>query len=351
MGRTKNVGVGVILRNNTTSLVALWGVAFVAMHSLFFGEISLGQDQTDQTKKSDQAVIVVAGAEGSDEFKEKFQSWAEAWETSASHTQLTMIGLNDDKDESKKQLQDAIEKSVKDARLQEVWLVLIGHGTFDGKRAKFNLHGPDIEADELKAWLEPMKARIVILNCTSSSSPFINALSGDSRIIVTATRDGFEYNFARFGHFLSRSVDDRAIDLDKDGQTSVLEAFLAASRGAADFYQQENRIATEHALLDDNGDAKGTPADWFEGVRADRRPKSGVPDGLLANQVFLNRRGVENSLSTEARKTRDGLEAELETIRLKKGKMDESEFLRKIEPVLVRLAELYEKTTDQVEPK
>ena len=168
---------------------------------------------------------------------------------------------------------------------------------------------------------------------------------------MTATRDGFEYNFARFGHFLSRSVDDRAIDLDKDGQTSVLEAFLAASRGAADFYQQENRIATEHALLDDNGDAKGTPADWFEGVRADRRPKSGVPDGLLANQVFLNRRGVENSLSTEARKTRDGLEAELETIRLKKGKMDESEFLRKIEPVLVRLAELYEKTTDQVEPK
>ena len=340
-----------ILRKNIAVCVGLWAVVLVALLSLFFAKISLGQGDSGQSDKSDQAVVIVAGAEGSSEYKEKFESWAEAWKNSASHTQLSVIGLGGDKDESKKQLQDAIEKLANDSQLQEVWLVLIGHGTFDGKRAKFNLKGPDVEAEELKAWLEPMKARVVILNCTSSSSPFINALSGDGRIIVTATRDGFEHNFARFGDFLARSVDDQAIDLDKDGQTSVLEAFLAASRGAADFYQQENRIATEHALLDDNGDAKGTPADWFEGVRADRRPKSGVPDGLLANQVFLNRRGVENSLSTEARKTRDGLEAELETIRLKKGKMDESEFLRKIEPVLVRLAELYEKTTDQVEPK
>ena len=339
------------VRNNISALMWRCAVSLVALHILFFGKTLLGQEQAGQTEKSDQAVIVVAGAEGSEEYKEKFESWAEAWKTSASHTQLTVIGLGDDKDESKKQLQDAIERFQKDARLQEVWLVLIGHGTFDGKRAKFNLHGPDIESNELKAWLEPMNARTVILNCTSSSSPFINALSGNGRIIVTATRDGFEHNFARFGHFLSSSVDDEAIDLDKDGQTSVLEAFLAASRGVADFYQQENRIATEHALLDDNGDAKGTPADWFEGVRANRRPKSGMPDGLLANQVFLNRRGVENSLSAEARKTRDQLEAELETIRLLKGKMDESEFLRKIEPVLVRLAELYEESTDKIESK
>lgn len=340
-----------ILPKSIPAIVGLWAVVFVTLLSLFFVKISLGQEDTGQSEESDQAVIVVAGAEGSSEYKEKFESWAEAWKTSASHTQLTVIGLGDDKGASKKQLQDAIEKFAQDSQLQEVWLVLIGHGTFDGKRAKFNLQGPDVEADELKVWLKPVKARIVILNCTSSSSPFINALSGDSRIIVTATRDGFEYNFARFGYYLSRSVDDRAIDLDKDGQTSVLEAFLAASRGAADFYQQENRIATEHALLDDNGDAQGTPADWFEGVRANRRPKSGMPDGLLANQVFLNRRGVENLLSPEARKMRDQLEAELETIRLLKGKMDESEFLLKIEPVLIRLAELYEQPKDKIESK
>ncbi len=43
-------------------------------------------------------------------------------------------------------------------------------------------------------------------------------------------------------------------DLDKDGQVSLLEAFLIASRRTLEFYKVEGRIATEHALIDDNGD-------------------------------------------------------------------------------------------------
>ena len=322
-------------------------IALMILFSVLSASISLAQDKTKEPTKPDQAVIVVVGTEGSEEFKEQFSSWAEAWKNSASHTQLTMIGLDDNKNESKTQLQLAIEKSAADSNLQELWLVMIGHGTFDGKRTKFNLHGPDIEVAELKSWLKPLKQRMVILNGSSSSSPFINSLSARNRIIVTATRNEFEYNFARFGRYLSESIDDPAIDLDKDGQTSVLEAFCAASRGVDDFYQQENRLVTEHALLDDNGDAKGTPATWFDGVRATRRPKKGLPDGLLANQMFLSRRGVESTLSAEDRKTRDQLETELEQIRLQKEKMDESEFLLKIEPVLLKLAELYEKSSIQ----
>ncbi len=330
-------------RSKTMIVVSLCGMFLL---SLMPAEKSIGQDAT---AKSDQAVILIVGAEGSEDFREPFSAWAAAWKKTASHTQLTVIGLDGEQDESKNQLQKAIEKSAADLQLQEVWLVMIGHGTFDGKRAKFNLHGPDIEASELKSWLEPLDQRVVILNCSSSSSPFINSLSAKNRIIVTATRNEFEFNFARFGKFLSGAIDDPAIDLDKDGQTSVLEAFCAASRGADDFYQQENRIATEHALLDDNGDEKGTPANWFDGVRVSRRPKEGLPDGLLANQVFLNRRGVEGSLTAEDRKMRDQLELELEQLRLQKAKMDESEFLLKIEPVLVKIAELYEKTAGKVD--
>jgi len=318
--------------------LALWAVAFFLLWP------STNSIAKVDTVNPSQAVIVIAGAEGADEFREPFSAWTEMWKTTASHTQLTVIGLGDNKTQSKSQLQKAIKESAADSGLQEIWLVMIGHGTFDGKRAKFNLHGPDIQADEMKAMLEPIKQRLVVLNCTSSSSPFINALSGPNRIIVSATRNGYEYNFARFGQYLSEAIDDPAIDLDKDGQTSILEAFCAASRSVNDFYQQENRIATEHALLDDNGDAKGTPADWFDGVRVNRRPQKGLPDGLLANQTFLKRRGVENSLSAEDRKIRDELETQLEKIRLQKGKMAESEFLLQIEPVMVKLAELYEKT-------
>ncbi len=41
----------------------------------------------------------------------------------------------------------------------ELWLVLLGHGTFDGKEAKFNLRGPDFSATELAAWLQPSSGR------------------------------------------------------------------------------------------------------------------------------------------------------------------------------------------------
>ena len=37
----------------------------------------------------------------------------------------------------------------------EFWLVFIGHGTYDGHAAKFNLRGPDISAEELAAALKP----------------------------------------------------------------------------------------------------------------------------------------------------------------------------------------------------
>ena len=327
-----------IHRLNFFSLVTLAVMAFL-LTSLCGTTTTFAQE----TKASDQAVIVVVGAEGSDEYREQFKVWAESWQSAASHTQLTTIGLDDKKNESKTQLQSVLAKAANAEGLEEVWLVMIGHGTFDGKRAKFNLHGVDIQADELKQALSPLKQRIVILNCSSSSSPFINALSGSNRVIVTATKDGYQYNFTRFGRYLSDSIDDPTIDLDKDGQTSVLEAFCAASRGVNDFYQQENRIATEHALLDDNGDSKGTPANWFDGVRVNRKSKKGLPDGLLANQVFLNRRGIENSLSAEDRKTRDQLETQLEQIRSSKGKMDETQYLLKIEPIMVQLAQLYEK--------
>ena len=33
----------------------------------------------------------------------------------------------------------------------ELWLVFIGHGTFDGRSAKFNLRGPDLSAADLAA--------------------------------------------------------------------------------------------------------------------------------------------------------------------------------------------------------
>jgi hypothetical protein len=251
-----------------------------------------------------------------------------------------MIGVEATNDGDKEQLQAAIAK-LNSATVSEVWLILIGHGTYDGQRAKFNLRGKDVTATELASWLKPLKQRLIIINCASSSSPFINALSAENRVVVTATKDGFQYNFSRFGAYLAKSINDPAIDLDKDGQTSLLEAFCATSQQVGQFYEQENRLATEQALIDDNGDQQGTPADWFEGLRVTKKPTQGIADGLIANQVFLNRRGVEALLTDQQRVRRDELETQLETLRASKSELTEEQYLLSIEPIMIELARLY----------
>jgi hypothetical protein len=135
---------------------------------------------------------------------------------------------------------------------------------------------------ELADWLRPCNRPLAVIDCASASAPFLNKLSAPGRVVVTATRTGGEVHYARFGDYLSAAIADPAADLDKDGQTSLLEAFLAASHQTAEFYKQAGRLATEHALLEDNGDALGTPADWFQGTRAVRAAKAGAASTATA---------------------------------------------------------------------
>ena len=230
-----------------------------------------------------------------------------------------------------------------------LWMILIGHGTFDGKKAKFNLQGPDISATELKEWLQDCKRPLVIINCSSSSSPFMNALSGENRVIITATRSGFERNFCRLGGFLAKAIGNLEADIDKDGQTSLLEAWLAASRYSADFYKNENRLSPEHPLLDDNGDGKGTPPDWFRGIRVTRKsedPKL-LPDGLRTHQLYLIPSEEERKLSASQRAERDALDIELAKLRAAKGLMEEKIYYTELEKLLHKIGRIYYPEKDQ----
>jgi hypothetical protein len=161
--------------------------------------------------------------------------------------------------------------------------------------------------------------------------------------VITATRSGSEENFARFGEYLSQAIGDPAADLDKDGQTSLLEAFLLASRKTAQFYESENRLTTEHALLDDNGDQLGTPADWFHGIRAVKKAKDdAMVDGLRAHQWHLIRNATEKALSPAVRARRDELEISVEQLREEKPQLEEKEYYRRLEVLMLELARLYQ---------
>ena len=55
-----------------------------------------------------------------------------------------------------------------------VFIVLFGHGTFDGKVAKFNLPGPDMTPADFAPLLKKLKSRhVVFVNTASASGPFV----------------------------------------------------------------------------------------------------------------------------------------------------------------------------------
>ena len=101
-------------------------------------------------------------------------------------------------------------------------------------------------------------------------------------------------------------------------------------------------MATEHPLIDDNGDKLGTPADWFRGVRATKRVKDGAaPDGARAHQLHLIRNDRERRMSPGTRDRRDRLEREAVELRLSKDKLPEDEYYARLEAIMVELARLY----------
>ena len=155
-----------------------------------------------------------------------------------------------------------------------MFVTLIGHGSFDGGTAKFNLPGPDMTAADFDALLQKLPTKqIVFVNTSSSSGPFVEALSGPGRTIVTATRNGAEQYATLFGGFFVDALTSEAADADKNRRVSVLEAFNYAKAEVARAYEREGLLATEHALLDDNGDKEGsqTPASPARTARSARR--------------------------------------------------------------------------------
>ncbi len=293
------------------------------------------------------AMIVVIGAGGSSEFEGEFDAWAEQWELLAKrqHWSAATIHNSEDSVQPKELLRLAIEARA-DAR--RLWIVLLGHGTFARNVAKFNLVGPDVSAPELRQWLSSLDSQVVVVNCSSSSGPFLTELAGQRRVLVTATRSGSEMNYARFGKFLSGAVNDARVDIDHDKEVSLLEAFLAASSQTERFYLDDSRLATEHALLNDNGDKVGTSADFYRGIRPVKEGKDGLAiDGGSASRLILLTSPDNPVFTAELDEKRSALEQQLEVLRGKKRLLARDDYFEQLEALLLQLAEVYDQAEEQ----
>jgi len=339
-GRVKSEGRRPKSERNSKSE---WNSHFLGVTAAVFFLLLSSPNALAQPAQTSPTVILVVGAPGEPEYGSNFLQQASLWEKACQQGNARAVTIGVDYPEGTNDL-DLLKATLAELPKQSsapLWLVLIGHGSFDGKEAWFNLRGPDFSGSDLAGWLKPFQRPMAVINTASCSGPFINKLSATNRVVITATRSGNEQNFARFGQHLARALTDSQADLDQDGEISLLEAFLTASHEANEFYKAQGRLITEHALIDDNGDGLGTPVEWFRGLRAARKAKDSVTDGALAQQFCLVPSPAERALSPEQITQRDALEKQVLALRDKKSSIPEDDYYQQLETLLLQLARFY----------
>src|SRR5688500_10288102 len=238
---------------------------------------------------------------------------------------------------SKQELTRAIAAAAARARSGgRVLLVLIGHGSHAGRDSRFNLPGPDLTAAELGVMLEPLRAmQVAVVNAASASGDFLPALSAKNRVVITATKSSYERNETLFPRYFVAAFSTPGADTDKDERVSLLEAFVYAKREVARAYETDTRLPTEHAMLDDDGDRRGS---------AEPDPRAG--DGSLARRFIIGgaTKAAAVAASTPggselvAKKTQ--LEAQVDSLRRRKDTMATDAYERELERLLVELAQV-----------
>ena len=293
-------------------------------------------------------ILMISGLGGDPEHSESFHAWLSRFADAATEKygvpaeRITYLGEDPGLDPTRiraRSTSENIRTAFADVAgtmgpADQLVVLLAGHGTFRDETARFNIPGPDLTPEELGILLAPLgERRITFVNTASASGPFIEALSGSNRTIITATRSGRERNMPRFGlHFVDAFADDGA-DVDKDSRVSMLEAFGYALREVQREYEGDRRLLTEHAMLDDNGDGEGS-----------REPGALEGDGMLASTVFLTAlggAGGDEAVSAELaalHEEKAGIEARIADLRRIKDRMPLERYEDELEALLVELA-------------
>jgi hypothetical protein len=235
---------------------------------------------------------------------------------------------------SKEEVTKAIARIAERGRAGDrVLMVLIGHGSHAGSDSRFNLPGPDLTAVELGVMLAPLKGmQVAIVNAASASGDFLPALSAKNRVVITATKSSYERNETLFPRYFVAAFTTPGADTDKDERVSLLEAFVYAKREVARAYETDARLLTEHAMLDDDGDRRGSA-----------EPDYRAGDGAVARRFIVGGAPVATAAAASAasseltaRKTQ--LESQVDSLRRHKETMVAETYERELERLLVELA-------------
>jgi len=189
---------------------------------------------------------------------------------------------------------EAIEREVANinsalAPDDRLWVFLLGHANYDGRHAYLHLNGPDMTESELANLFTGITCREQVFWLTTPAAGWmLPAFSTKGRVVISATARDNEFNETEFPNALTTAVERPTAELDTDGngEVTLLELFDRTVAEVTTRFKADNRLATEHAQLDDDGDSDGSEKPQSAGV-APEGDKKANRDGGLAAQIVL----------------------------------------------------------------
>ena len=296
-------------------------------------------------------LIIVTGLGGDEAHRSKFHSWAATFREAAitrfeiDESNIVYLAENPELDPSAIDGVSTKENILESFRSiasrigpeGELFVLLIGHGSYQGEESKFSLPGPDMTAADFAEALEfyPLQ-KIAFVNTASAGGDFVQALSRERRTIVSATRSPTQRNETVFCRYFVQAFTEDVADVDHDERISLLEAFLFARSEVARFYESDNRLQTEHALLDDNGDGVGS-----------EEPTVSGDEGGLAAAFFLNASPAVTEVSADddpelaaLYERQRELQDQIAELRARREQVESSVYERELEGLLIDLARI-----------
>lgn len=312
-------------------------VGAVALGALLLVPSLAGAQAVGGTRQA----ILIQGASGEPQFATQHRGWLESLAStlkdrfgfeSSRIVRLTERPVAGELRASAEVVKAEFAKLATASASDVVLVCLIGHGTGEGSAAKFNLVGPDLSVAEWAALLAPIKARVVFVNTASVSFPFVEGLTGDRRIVISATNIPAQRYATVFAESFIQALTADAADLDKNARLSIWEVFTYASRLQKQHFEQKGLLSTERAVLDDNGDGKGRDAAAATG-----------DDGTLSTMTYLDAkvdaRPTDPALQMLLQR-QELLTEEIEALRRKKASMPAAEYEAAFEKLMVQMATL-----------
>jgi hypothetical protein len=295
--------------------------------------------------------LIVTGASGGDVYAEKYAKWRAAFvETLRGKFHydpqrlivLAETPLRPGSGQADEGVRSATRENVRAAlgdlrkrmtKDDQLLVLLIGHGTsLDGDEAKFNLVGPDLSASDWSELLRSLPGRLVFVDTTGASFPFLRKLAGKGRVVLTSTDAAAQQFETVFPEFFIKAFDDPAADLDRNNRVSIWEAFTYASAGVRQWFEQKGQLPTERSLIDDTGAGIG------------REAQNPGTDGATARVTYLEPDAVlalpsDTALAALMRR-RAELENLLEELKARKESIPPDRYDADLEKLLVEIARI-----------